>query len=138
MNEIKISTGVKEFNLGGKVSVFFNPTDTVFGERLYKCFTDLADKYDAYAESINLDDIDGTFERRTSLDAECRKAIDELLGTAVCEPLVGDISMIAMADGLPIWVNILTAIMDTMEVSMAEERKASEKRIAKYTAKYHR
>ena len=34
MKELKIETGKKEYNLGGKVTVEFSPTDMDFVERL--------------------------------------------------------------------------------------------------------
>ena len=44
----------------------------------------------------------------------------------------------AMADGLPVWCNLLFAIMDEIDTSFAREQKATNPRIQKYTAKYHK
>ena len=44
----------------------------------------------------------------------------------------------AMADGLPVWCNLMLAVMDEIDTSFAREQKRMNPRIAKYTAKYHR
>ena len=67
-----------------------------------------------------------------------RAMIDETLGASVCDALFGGMNVYAMADGLPVWCNLLLAVMDEIDTSFAKEQKRMNPRIAKYTAKYHR
>lgn len=46
--------------------------------------------------------------------------------------------MYALAEGLPLWANLLFAIMDEMDETVMREKKAMNPRIAKYTKKYHK
>ena len=66
-----------------------------------------------------------------------RDIINGLFGKDVCTLLVGDINIYARADGLPLWANLILAVMDVMEVTAQAEDKAAQKRIEKYTKKYH-
>ena len=42
----------------------------------------------------------------------------------------------ALADGLPVWANLIMAIIDTFDDEFAQEKKKKNPRLAKYTAKY--
>ena len=44
----------------------------------------------------------------------------------------------ALSGGLPLWANLLLAIMDEMDESVSREIKLSDERLAKYTKKYHK
>ena len=44
-------------------------------------------------------------------------------------------SLFTIADGLPIWANFILAIIDTLEGDFAEQKKKTNPRVAKYTAK---
>ena len=67
-----------------------------------------------------------------------KETINGIFGKDVMTPLIGDMSAYAMADGLPVWANIILAIIDVMDASITEEAKKSATRIDKYTKKYHR
>ena len=43
-----------------------------------------------------------------------------------------------MADGFPIWANFMLAIIDQFEGEFAEQKKKTNPRIQKYTAKYNK
>ena len=70
------------------------------------------------------------------LDSEMRAMIDEALGVEVCAPLFGGLNVWALAGGLPVWANLLLAIMDEMEVGFETEAKLTSPRIRKYSEKY--
>ena len=71
------------------------------------------------------------------MDAEMRSMIDEALGAPVCDALFGDMNVYALADGLPVWANLMLAVMDEIDTSFARQQKLTDPRISKYTAKYH-
>ena len=47
-------------------------------------------------------------------------------------------SIYAIADGLPIWANLMLAIIDEFDASFVAEKKKTNPRIQKYTKKYQR
>lgn len=137
--ELNINTGLVEYNLAGKVSVEFNPTDQTFAEKLYRTFEQLDEKQDEYKEkmekALGTEDM---FTVGRELDAEMKKAINELFGKDVMTPLLGDMSAYAMADGLPVWANIILAILEVIDKTITDEMGKTASRIDKYTKKYHK
>ena len=108
-------------------------------ERLFHTFDALDQKQEAYkAEVERTADKREIFDVARRRDAEMRAMIDEVMGQPVCETLFGGMNVYAMADGLPVWANLLLAVMDEVDTTFAREQKATNPRIQKYTAKYHR
>lgn len=139
MADIRFETGLVTYRLNDACEVSFNPTDSAFVERLFHTFETLDQKQEAYrAEVENLSDQRRIFDIARQRDAEMRAMIDETLGTPVCDALFGGMNVYAMADGLPVWCNLMLAVMDEIDTSFAREQKRTNPRIAKYTAKYHR
>lgn len=137
MLDLNIATGLKEYNINGKCTVLFNPTDPNFIERVFNTFNTLDEKNESYQKAIE-NETDGVkvFETARKMDREMRAMIDEALGGEVCEPVFGDISVYAAADGLPLWANLLLAIIDEMDDAFSREKKASNPRLKKYTEKF--
>lgn len=139
MAEIRFETGLVSYHLNDACEVSFNPTDSAFVERLFHTFDTLDRKQEAYkAEIENVTDQRKIFDIARKRDAEMRGMIDEALGAPVCDALFGGMNVYAMADGLPVWCNLMLAVMDEIDTSFAREQKRMNPRIAKYTAKYHR
>ena len=139
MKELNFDSGLVTYSLNGKCEITFNPTDSAFVERLFHTFETLDQKQEAYrAEAESAEDPRLDFDIARQRDAEMRAMIDETLGASVCDALFGGMNVYAMADGLPVWCNLLLAVMDEIDTSFAKEQKRMNPRIAKYTAKYHR
>ena len=144
MNDINFDLGVKTFNLAGRVSVSFNPTDLGFLEKIYDVLADLDQKQTEYeTKAKNIDLSKGVesgaefFALSREADKHIRGKIDELFGADVAAPLLGDIHSYARnSEGLPIWLALLMAVLDQMEGSIADADKQANARIRKYTAKY--
>lgn len=139
MLDLNVSTGLKEYNINGKCTVLFNPTDPNFISRIFEAFDGLDAKQEEYSAAIRKE-TDGLkmFKIAREMDREMRTTIDELFGTDVCEPVFGDISVYAAADGLPLWANLMIAVIEEMDDAFAREKKASNPRIKKYTEKFQR
>lgn len=139
MLDLHVDSGLKEYNINGKATVLFNPTDPNFIEKVFSVFNDLDTKHEEYSKAIQ-EETDGVkiFELARKMDREMRGKIDEALGAEVCGPVFGEISMYAASDGLPLWANLLLAIIDEMDDAFAREKKAANPRIQKYTAKFQR
>lgn len=137
MPELKIESGIKEYDLNGKVTVLFNPTDTMFIERCFDTFSSLDDIQTSFQEKVTQATDNATlFTVAKEMDAEIRGKINALFGFDVCTPLLGDMSICALAGGLPIWANIMLAMIDEMDGSFANEKKQRNPRLDKYIKKY--
>ena len=137
MKELNFDLGLNEYDLGGKVTVRFNPTDVSFLEKLSDSFAYL----DLIQEEVKLSREEITDEKdiynlAKNLDGKMRDIIDALFGQDVCTPLFGEMNLFASAGGLPVWANLMLAIADEVQDSMDSELKKREARIRKYTEKY--
>ena len=72
------------------------------------------------------------------MDEEMRDIIQEVFCFDVCGAVFGDMNVYALADGLPVWCNLMLSVMDEIDTTFAREQKAQNPRISKYTKKYHR
>lgn len=135
MEKIIFNSGVKEYTLNDSATIRFNPTDSNFLERLYYTFDDLDKKQEAY-KNETIEDGKEAFRKNRERDAEMREAIDGVLGEGICTALFGNMNVYALADGLPVWANLMLAIIDEMDDSVKAEQKKTSPRVAKYTARY--
>ena len=139
MKELKIATGVETYKLNDSVEVFFNPTDAAFGEKLFNAFDTLDKRQESYkAEVGKAEGKRELFDVVRKLDGEMREIINDVFEFDVCSGLFGELNVYALAEGLPLWANLLFAIMDEMDETVMREKKAMNPRIAKYTKKYHK
>lgn len=138
MNDISISTGLVSYTVNGGCSVMINPTDIVFVEKLYSIFEALDEKQEAYKEELEKAEKREVFRVARKMDAELREMINEAFGTDICSAVFGNVSVCAMADGLPLWANLLLGFMDVVDSSFISEQRKTNSRLAKYTSKYHK
>lgn len=139
MAELNFATGIETFTVNGGHEVAFNPTDPNFVERLFNAFDDLDKKQELRkAEVEKAANSRAIFDMSHKMDAEMREIIDGVFGAPVSAPIFGGMNLYAMADGLPVWCNFLLTVMDKVDTTFAREQKATNPRIQKYTAKYHK
>lgn len=139
MNTLNFDTGVVTFSVNGKAEVSFNPTDSNFVEKLYNAFEELDKKQESYKAQIEKSaDKKEIFDFARERDAEMRGVIDGLFGVEISDAVFGGMNVYAMSNGLPVWCNLMLAVMDEVDTTFAREQKATNPRIAKYTAKYHK
>ena len=142
MNDVKslnFESGLVTYNINGKCQVSFNPTDSNFVERLYLAFEDLDKKQESYKTQVEkLADKREIFDFARERDVEMRQVIDGLFDAPVSDSLFGGMSVYAVAGVLPVWCNLMLAVMDEIDTTFSREQKATNPRIAKYTEKYHR
>lgn len=135
MANINFDSGVKEYTINEKITLRFNPTDSNFAEMLYNTFDELDKKQEAY-KNEKIEDGRKAFKRNRERDREMRVALDGVLGDGACEALFGSMNVYALADGLPVWANLLMAIIEEMDGAVKTEQKKTNPRIAKYTERY--
>jgi len=134
---IKFETSLKEFSLNEQTSVFFNPTDMVFIERVFSTVEKLGEVDETYNAALDkIDDNAAVFDLARAHDEEIRAELNSLFGKDICTPVFGEMSVSAIADGFPVWANLLFAVIDTLDEAFLEEKKKTNPRLAKYTAKY--
>ena len=137
MAEIKFETGVVSFDVNGAVTIEFNPTDCEIVEKIFNTFDELDKKQDAYkAEIERCADKKEIFDIARRRDAEIRGMMDNLFEKPISEPLFGTMNVYAMADGLPVWCNLMLGIIDQIDTTFAREQKATNARIKKYTERW--
>lgn len=138
MKELSIATGLVEYRINDAVTVTFNPTDSGFVEKIFATFDELDKKQDEYRSEIEHAQKQEIFDIAKKRDAEMREKIDGLFGVPVCDALFGEVNVYALADGLPLWCNLMLAIMDEIDTAFAREQKMTNTRITKYSSKYHK
>lgn len=139
MKELVFDTGLVTFNINGACEVSFNPTDSGFAKRLFDAFDTLDKKQGAYKVEIEkMDDKKQVFEITRQLDEEMREIIDGVFEAPVSSAVFGSMNVYALANGLPVWCNLMLAVMDEVDTTFAKEQKATDARVKKYTEKYHR
>ena len=138
MADIKFDTGVKTFDINGKCEVSFAPTDLTFIEKVYKCLENMDSKqgkYKGIAEATSNAEI---FDLARKMDAEAREEINAVFGFDICASLFGNMNLFTVAEGFPVWANLILAIIDQFEGEFAEQKKKTNPRIKKYTEKYNK
>lgn len=139
MAELSFETGKVTYNINGKCEVSFNPTDGAFVERLYSAFEELDKKQDGYRAQVEkMADKREIFKFARERDAEMRAIIDSVLEAPVSDAVFGTMNVYALAEGVPVWCNLMLAIMDEIDTTFAREQKYENPRITKYTAKYQK
>lgn len=137
MAEIRFDTGIVAFNINDAVTIEFNPTDSEVVEKIYNTFEELDKKQDAYkAEVERCADKKEIFEIARRRDQEMRDMLDGLFGEPICAPLFGTMNVYAMADGLPVWCNLMLAIIDQIDTTFSRQKKLTDPRIKKYTERW--
>ncbi len=135
---LNFDTGIEEFVINDKATVYFNPTDVVFVEKLYDAFTGLESKQDEFQKRVDEIGSDGEqmFAYASERDHEMRSIIDDLLGDGIADALFPNMNCYALANGLPVWMNLMFAIAETIEAGFTAEQKKSDPRLKKFSQKY--
>lgn len=139
MKELNFESGLVTYSLNGKCEVSFNPTDSNFVERLYAAFEELDKKQEGYRAQIEkMADKREIFDFARERDTEMRGIIDSVFDAPVSEAVFGGMNVYAVAGGLPVWCNLMLAVMDEIDTTFSREQKLTNPRIAKYTSKYRK
>lgn len=139
MKELNFDSGLVTYSLNGKCDVSFNPTDSAFVEKLYRAFEELDKKQEGYKAAVEkLQGKTEIFDFARERDTEMRGILDAVFGMPVCDALFGDMNVYAIANGLPVWCNLMLAVMDEVDTAYAREQRTTNTRIKKYTDKYQK
>lgn len=136
MADIRFDTGLKTFDINGKCEATFAPTDMAFIERVFTCLDNMDKKQGEYKKVADAASNTELFDLARQMDREAREEINAVFGFNICEPLFGTMNLFTVANGFPVWANFMLALIDQFEGEFAEEKKKTNPRIQKYTAKY--
>lgn len=136
MNRLNFDTGVKTYDINGVCEISINPTDSLLTSRLLSLVSRLDEKREQYARDIDNAEIEDIFDIASKFEADVRAEIDAALGTPVCDAVFGNMSVMSMANGLPVFCNLVFAILDEIDAGWESENAKTNARIAKYTDKY--
>ena len=134
-------SGIKTLELsdgkGHSIEVVFNPYDTLSLGKIMET----AEALDAMQTKLrdaaqNTTDWKAFYPVSKEVDADMRKAIDDLYEQPVCETLFPKQSVHALGNGFPVWANLLYAQIDQMDAGLAVEKANAQQRIRKYSEKY--
>ena len=140
---LTFETGLVEYDINGMATVRFNPTDSVFVERLYKTMRELDSRQDEFQQRVDAIEIgehgeggEEMFAFASERDADMRKLIDELLGDGVADAVFPNMNCYALGDGLPIWVNLVFAVAEKVSEAYDKEHQKGDPRLKQYSDKY--
>lgn len=137
MEKIPFSTGLKQFELNGGQVISFTPTDPLLMGRIFAAFERLDGNQEQYKRTGNdTEDARAFFDFVNWVDSEMQNTIDGIFGVHIDRAAFDGASLFALADGLPLWANFIFAVMDVMDVNVAEAQKAQNPRLQKLMAKY--
>lgn len=135
--QFNFDSGVKEYDLNGKCKVYFNPSDAAFTEKVSDALDRMQEASDKYGAVIQKEtDLKKLFALARDLDGELREQINGIFGQDVCTPVFGNMNVTAAADGLPVWVNLMLAIIDEINTAYSEAEKTVNPKIQAYINKY--
>lgn len=136
--KLTFATGEVDYEINGVAHVRFNPTDAAFTERLYNTFSDLDARQEEFQAEVEQIGTDGArmFAYATERDKDMRGIIDGLLGEGTADALFPNMNCYALADGLPVWINLMFAIAEEIEAAYTEEQKKGDPRVEGYNKKY--
>ena len=142
MKELRIDTGVVEYTLNDKCTVSFNPTDMEFVNRVNGAFEELDHKQEEWKAQVETakkaEKFSEIYEFSKERDREMREIIDRLFDKPICTELFGDLNVYAYAGGMPVWANLLLALVDEINDVSENENKISSQKVKKYTEKYRK
>ncbi len=138
MQTLNFETGVVEYAIGD-ATVAFNPTDMCFVERLFRTFDELDEMQNITREHIEATtDNAEVFALAKKLDETIRVMIDGVFLQDVGDEIFGSVCAYALSGGLPLWCNLLLAVLDEVDSAFTREQKKTDPRIKKYLAKYEK
>nr|DAG76250.1 MAG TPA: hypothetical protein [Caudoviricetes sp.]DAI22004.1 MAG TPA: hypothetical protein [Caudoviricetes sp.] len=138
MTDMNIVQEEKEFNVNGKAVIRFNPSDSKFATSFISAFESLLNRHEAFCNAAKKNP-EEFFTIAEKADADMREIINGLFGEDICTPIFDKMSMTAISEGLPLWLNFMLAIMDeiTAELEEAKKKKMSiNPKLKKYLSKF--
>lgn len=152
---LSFATGLREFEVNGTCTIRFNPTDTDFVRRFQATVEELKARQQAFEQgmppltaaiegALDADDPAAVSAANRAMLAHVQETsdgmradIDALFGPGTSDGVFpGGMSLQALGDGYPAWVNFLEAVSDVIASAFEEERGKADPRAAASSKKY--
>lgn len=136
MQNISFDEGFKEFSINGDASrvIRFNPKDLGILTRMESTLSDFNDLEKKMKESNE----DNFLEAFKDVELSIKEKINSIFNSDVYDVIFNGQSPLALIKGEFLFMSVINAIIPIIEKEIKAEQKASEKRMAKYTEKYHK
>ena len=136
MQNINFDEGYKEFSINGdeKRVIRFNPKDFGILTRMEDTLSDFGEIEKKLKESTE----DNLTEVLKEAEKSIHKKIDEIFNADVHEIIFNHQSPISLVGGEFLFMRVIKAIIPIVEKEVKKEMQSSEKRMSKYTEKYHK
>ena len=136
MADIRFDTGVQSFQINGGVNVEFNPTDSEFAKKLFSLFEELEARQHEYAKRAETEaDPKKILDLADQFDKEIREKIDGIFDKPICTEVFRT-NVMALANGLPVWANLMLAVIDEMDAGFDLEKTRLSPRVKQYTDRW--
>lgn len=107
---------MKSYRLNDVCVVELDPDDPATAERIAATAKAIEGVLNANKRALTrTKDPRKLLEASKRVDGEVREMLDDVFGKSVCTPLFGSTSVLALADGTPLWANLLAAVMEEIE-----------------------
>lgn len=135
---LNFKTGVVDYEVNGGAVISFNPSDSAFIDKFYTAVQDLDDRQGAMEADVEAagDDPKKMFALLKGKDEEMRAVIDGLFGEGAADAIFPAMNCYALADGLPVWMNLMLAVAEEINAHVDAERKRTDPRVKAITKKY--
>lgn len=134
---IVFDTGVKTYDVNGNADISFNPTSGAFIEKMQNTASELNAIHETFVKGTETDG-SNAYKLLRDADEQMRGVLDAAFGDGFCKAVCPKDKMylLDIANGFPLWANLMLAILDKMDDSLASEKTVAQTRIRKYSAKY--
>lgn len=136
MSELNFDTGLVTYTVNNRCEVTFNPADVSFVKRLFDTFDGLSKRQDDIENGNKETSGAELFDLVEQQEKKMREDIDGIFQQPVSDKIFGNLSVYALASGLPLWCNFLMAVIDKVDEALEAEQKLASPRVSKYMAKY--
>lgn len=128
-NIITVDTGIQEYEINEAFTAKFNPTDESFIAKIELAFKSL----DGLQDELKKAD---SFSAYIDKDKEMRAIIDGVLGEGAADAIFPGVNCYALSNGLPLWLNLMYAIVDIISDACESEFGKTESHLKHYNEKY--
>lgn len=147
MENISFNDGYKEYTINNDESkiIRFNPSDFNIVDRVATAINAITDivkdmknqniclNNDGTVDADSVTDLQHAGKIVSNTDKKIREQIDFILGSPICETAFGKQSCMSLVGGVPLYERFLNVITPIIRKDVLAEKKASQKRVEKYT-----
>lgn len=136
MGNLSYGAGKREYTLNGGAVIHFDPCDSEFANKIVLAIRNCNEIQKQFPKEA-FEDLEEQLACIQSLNNQIRQELDKAFDEPVAEKACCGSSPCAVADGLPVWMNFLMAVIDEIDANMPEGEKRSRERVQQYVERYN-